>query len=240
MSIATRVRTIDQTLLQLVEQVKELRDTKIDTIISLPSKVKGCFECSITSEVMVYPVTLKCGHTFERNAIKKWLMKSCNCPLCQKMCYFHEVDILENNFTLINIIDEFYGEYRSLKILSQNYETINEWDTFLSHPSIVFSSFVLNADLIKEIGTIIDGKIHTMLKNGCNVIEPMSNEWDTWTSVIETNHTVKRAISDKLKLMGLCYEQKKIEYQDSIQTGKKRKLVTKYRYETKISFIDKF
>lgn len=45
--------------------------------------MKAEIVCSITQENMTDPVSISCGHSFERSAIVEWLARNNTCPLCR-------------------------------------------------------------------------------------------------------------------------------------------------------------
>src|SRR6188472_4327099 len=92
----------------LENKIGELNDLKCDEIIDQTNKrTQSYFTCPIDGEIMVYPVTLTCGHTFNRRAILAWLKDKTdgNCPVCKKKEYYHNVYIIENNVNMIQLID---------------------------------------------------------------------------------------------------------------------------------------
>lgn len=44
----------------------------------------GLTQCPITMHSMTDPVSTSCGHTFEHEAIKRWVRRSKRCPVCRK------------------------------------------------------------------------------------------------------------------------------------------------------------
>jgi len=48
-------------------------------------------KCGITSELMVEPVNLACGHEFSKKAISKWLSKNESCPICRKKATISQI-----------------------------------------------------------------------------------------------------------------------------------------------------
>ena len=58
----------------------------VESEIDLPSEIADRLEeynCPINMELMVEPVTLYCGHSFEKDAIEKWYAQRNNCPCCR-------------------------------------------------------------------------------------------------------------------------------------------------------------
>jgi hypothetical protein len=43
--------------------------------------VPGSFKCPITDDIMYDPVTMRCGHMFDKDAITRWLHVSNRCPV---------------------------------------------------------------------------------------------------------------------------------------------------------------
>lgn len=43
------------------------------------------FTCSLTAEIMKNPFDLSCGHCYEEDAIREWIKKNGNCPMCRKL-----------------------------------------------------------------------------------------------------------------------------------------------------------
>ena len=44
----------------------------------------GVFHCPITQEIFEHPVTLRCGHTFSKTSLMRWMAKNPCCPTCRK------------------------------------------------------------------------------------------------------------------------------------------------------------
>ena len=72
-------------------------------------KLKEDLKCPVTMETFIWPVTVICGHTFESNVLKE----VDKCPLCRNVILHHGCGL---NYTLINIIDKCFPEYRKEKI----------------------------------------------------------------------------------------------------------------------------
>jgi SUMO ligase MMS21 Smc5/6 complex component len=56
---------------------------RIDCVVLDESKVDEKMICPISQEIMVYPMTTKCNHTFDKKMIEHWLQKHGTCPLCR-------------------------------------------------------------------------------------------------------------------------------------------------------------
>ena len=50
----------------------------------LLSGENGVFHCPITQEIFEHPVTLRCGHTFSKTSLMRWMAKNPCCPTCRK------------------------------------------------------------------------------------------------------------------------------------------------------------
>jgi len=58
----------------------------------------------ISSELMVDPAILPCGHSFSHNTISQWLQKNKKCPLCNQPASKEQ---LKPNFALANVVNHF-------------------------------------------------------------------------------------------------------------------------------------
>ena len=90
----------------------------VESEIELPSEIANKLEeynCPINMEIMVDPVTLSCGHSFEKNAIQKWYAQRHTCPCCradeQRNNVFRQT--FEVNEVLQDEISLFLAEYRA-------------------------------------------------------------------------------------------------------------------------------
>ena len=98
-----------------LEEIKSQIDVVISEIGEPPKKRRkvgpkeDCLICPVTKEVFVWPVTVSCGHTFEHSILEK----VDKCPLCRKTVLHFGFSV---NFTLIEIIDEKYPNYRKEKV----------------------------------------------------------------------------------------------------------------------------
>ena len=50
----------------------------------LNGETPGLFHCPITQEIFERPVTLRCGHTFSKTSLMRWMAKNPCCPTCRK------------------------------------------------------------------------------------------------------------------------------------------------------------
>ena len=65
------------------------------------------FQCPITEDIMVDPVNLICGHTFDRESIAEWLTKYNTCPFdCSGTV---DLVTLHTDLTLRSEIDQYVG-----------------------------------------------------------------------------------------------------------------------------------
>lgn len=84
---------------------------------------------------MVLPVTLLCGHTFEKKGIVEW-SKNCGddllfrCPLCNKEFLKSELKDIKLNYTLIEIIDLKFSKYRKENMYKDEVNMDNEKTIF--------------------------------------------------------------------------------------------------------------
>ena len=65
------------------------------------------FKCPISQEVMRDPVSLACGHTFDRVSINEWLSVSKLCPTCRKQ--IENEKSLSTNWLIKNLIEKETG-----------------------------------------------------------------------------------------------------------------------------------
>jgi hypothetical protein len=67
-------------------------------------------ECPISSELMLFPVTTSCGHTFDKLSLLAWMENkpSVECPVCKNRTLFYgDIVRLEKNFKIAERIDYF-------------------------------------------------------------------------------------------------------------------------------------
>ena len=61
------------------------------------SMMREVFTCPITREVFVEPTTLRCGHTFSKTSLVKWMAKKRCCPTCRTSARVFDEDELSVN-----------------------------------------------------------------------------------------------------------------------------------------------
>ncbi|KAL6982133.1 hypothetical protein U1Q18_023749 [Sarracenia purpurea var. burkii] len=89
-----------------------------------PFKPLLSFFCPITREVMLDPVEISSGHTFERSAIEKWFADGNNlCPLTMIPL---DTSIMRPNKTLRNSIEEWMDRNTMIKIASMKPKLLSE------------------------------------------------------------------------------------------------------------------
>ena len=66
----------------------------------MSSQVPQEFLCPISMNVMVNPVVIDCGHSFDKEGLETWLRSSNLCPTCR-----HRVTTISTNFTLKSLIE---------------------------------------------------------------------------------------------------------------------------------------
>jgi Mg-chelatase subunit ChlD len=71
------------------------------------------FICPISQSIMVTPVTLSCGHTFDKSSLEKWLTTNETCPTCRTRVNHQE---LTTNFSLKSLIDKSTGRPASAQV----------------------------------------------------------------------------------------------------------------------------
>ena len=64
-------------------------------------EIPESFLCPITQSIFIEPVTIHCGHTFEKSAITEWLQNSPSndmvCPVCRHKRYGDQLVIKRLN-----------------------------------------------------------------------------------------------------------------------------------------------
>jgi len=108
--------------------------------------------CPISHELMIDPVIINDGHTYERNNILEWFRTSNKSPLTNEYINNHNVN---NNFTVKKIINkwkednlikkEFYSDNLILKY-KDNDEIITCDDIKLNHSNFTYQGSVLNGE----------------------------------------------------------------------------------------------
>ena len=69
------------------------------------------FKCPISQEVMRDPVSLACGHTFDRVSISEWLSANKLCPTCRKQ--IENEKSLSTNWLIKNLIEKETGFFET-------------------------------------------------------------------------------------------------------------------------------
>ena len=102
------------------------------------SDIEELITCPITMEKFVIPITIHCGHTFEHYAIKRFLLESYKCPVCNAFCEFDP--FLKPNISIIDIIEKLDPKYRNNK--NKELKKTKEYEpTFLNKKDIPNSDF---------------------------------------------------------------------------------------------------
>jgi hypothetical protein len=222
-------------------KIEETKNIKCDELLDQTNKkTQSYFTCPIKGEIMLFPVTLDCGHTFEKEAILKWLKdkNDATCPVCLKKQFYHNVCRIENNINMIQLIDEFYGEYRKIKLQTeQKIETKKNYNEI----SREYMKKTYN-EIIIRINEVVDW----MLKNGTRGCSPRNEGWNDFMDKITDNIVIKEMVIEYLQTQKLELTWNKVEYSEEVEVlmeGKKRKMekkqVTKYRYENcRLGFIN--
>lgn len=202
-------------------------------------KTQSYFTCPIKGEIMLFPITLNCGHTFERESILSWLKDKTNgtCPVCFKREYYHNVCRIENNINMIQLIDEFYGEYRKLKLQTEPKSTTKTYNEI--------SREYLKDDYNEIVGRI-NNIVKIMLEQGwMSVVPSNENSWNDIYDKITNSDTLCQMIKEYCISNKLELSWQKVDYEEEeevIMEGKKRKKekknVKKHKYvNCRLKFI---
>jgi len=68
--------------------------------------LSSLFTCPITQEVFELPITLRCGHTFSKQSLLRWMTKKQCCPTCRKPQYIFDGDELAVNKVVENAVEQ--------------------------------------------------------------------------------------------------------------------------------------
>jgi len=189
-------------------EINEMKETKLELLTSPENCCSSNLICPLTREIFVVPITTECGHTFERFAILSWLYKTNSCPLCKKISYYHNASKLEMNFTIANLIDIIYLEYRQLKLCDEKYKSQD-----IQNINIIQFSFEYFKDAILKIEEWIDEIINMMIKQKINEHYINENEISEYIYPIYENPLLDGALNIKCKKIGveMIYEFENVE-----------------------------
>ncbi|RNA40844.1 von willebrand factor type A (vWA) domain was originally [Brachionus plicatilis] len=81
------------------------------------------FLCPISQSIMIDPVNLSCGHTFDRNSVTLWTMNNSSCPTCRKTI---DDQNLYTNWALKSLIDKFNNSSLSIHDLDNDKNVITD------------------------------------------------------------------------------------------------------------------
>lgn len=84
------------------------------------SNVPEEFLCPMTQSIMKEPVTLECGHTFERSAIISWVSIKSVCPLCKRNLPSPVATTI--NWSLKSLIEKFLNPNLKVETVDNHHE----------------------------------------------------------------------------------------------------------------------
>jgi hypothetical protein len=120
---ATTIELLQDSLNTLKRTFEQISATKMEERIELSDpKLKAALSCPITCEIMVVPVTLPCGHTFESNAIERALKNKGECPVCRKSTSDRVLTTIKPSVALGDVIDLHYPGLRSKKLVEPEHK----------------------------------------------------------------------------------------------------------------------
>jgi hypothetical protein len=148
------------------------------------------FVCPITQEVMVYPVITSDGYTYERSAIRKWLMTHDNSPMTNLRL---DSKRLIPNYTIRTQIDNWKSRVRALVMDDYNcsavvFETIQHHDAQSIHHLVGGAT---NDHIIALPGTITLSKSENILQRQFGISEESSHS--------ETDEMQQQQLTDDLR-----------------------------------------
>lgn len=225
---------------EIDELTKKLATLKEERIYTLSDEISGkdgdLYTCPVLKEIMVYPITLFCGHTFERHAIREHIENTKQCPLCRRDTSFYDTLTISVNTLLCNFIDRKYPGYRDVKI---------KHDPTYSKPHICKTpkeamevrGKELNQESIAKVGRWLEQILDNMLQNGWTSAEiptPTGPDEEIAT-LMEFNSYVKADINTRLSNIGYeydaewCMKECVEEAEDNVNGKRKRVMKTVHR-----------
>lgn len=93
--------------------INKLREKGLDPATTAPS----FFLCPITQDIFLEPVFAEDGHTYEKDAIKKWFETHNTSPLTNKKLY--STRIIPNHNLNAQIIDYIENLYKNEPVLQE-------------------------------------------------------------------------------------------------------------------------
>jgi hypothetical protein len=205
---ATTYEIIQDSINELKRTFDEMSSLKTDEKVEVKSdEYRDLLTCPITHEVMVYPVTISCGHTFERHAIMNALKTSAHCPVCRDGVDIPPFMNLKSSIILEQLIDKMYSGYRHTK---RSTNEIYKTPTGLkrTHEQRALEE---SKGAIKRALEIFDELLVSMAKVGCGNVAPNGNpsrlkKYGTWyelLDLIQGNKFVQQEITKYLDQHGL-------------------------------------
>jgi len=94
-----------------------------DILGNLKEFLDGQLQCTICSEIYVFPTSLNCGHSFCEDCIQNWRKKQANttCPICRA-----DVVMLSSNQVLDGFIEKFIDNFFPEDAKQQRGELVKE------------------------------------------------------------------------------------------------------------------
>lgn len=147
----------------------------------------------ITGDLFSNPISLMCGHTFDKSTIIKWANENntavYNCPLCKNKYYKIDIETIKTNRIIMNLVEKMYPNKVKKeiivvikknkeidKLLEQQKEHIYRW--------IAMLDFILNK--MRDNG---------ICKKDINNTENMNIKLKEWMEIYLSNSVIKQLVN---------------------------------------------
>jgi hypothetical protein len=176
----TSVELLQEATNELKRKFDEALNLKMDdNLDKISSEFKFCYTCPITGEIMVYPKTLPCGHTFESHALHKAIKDNGKCPNCRAVVSEHQFNMIKVNVNLEQLIDGLFKGYRAAKRKTSDvYESQKVLD---AADELYQKGLAANKEVIDKAVADVKQIVTRLTHNGwTNAVPSTKRDWDKW------------------------------------------------------------
>jgi len=76
--------------------------------------------CPISKNILLIPVTTKCGHVYEKKEIEQWVKINPICPICEKSIYISDLKDVPKEYK-----DKIFQIVKNSELISENLKNIS-------------------------------------------------------------------------------------------------------------------
>ncbi len=201
--------SINQHVSQVLEASNNLK-RKFDEVVAVKlneigeeTDSKKSLSCPITGELLVVPLTIDCGHTFEYYAINEHVKSTLKCPICNENI-IHDIKHKKPTLVIEDLVDSKYPNYRNSKKLTSEKYTIQK----TRFVEIEFErGKEMNKEKIKQGMDFLDSEYEIMIKKGwgsCTVHDP-DKESSKVVKMYQQNRYVRKAMDEFMEKRGIKF-----------------------------------